>query len=286
MTRVLSISSAGGSLEMGRSSGVFAKANVRGTGLPPVSLQWFEGAGNGKQYQGGRTLSRTIDLPIKIEGADRSQVSDRFRQVARILTLENAPVRLVAELDNEAWYVDCVRSGGGDFDWGVDTDGVTYVRTVITVEAGSPYWERVDAESRSIAAPGAGLGLLGPGVSLAQLQLATTESMGQVEITNTGDVDAWPTWNLVGPFDGFTLASGSQVLDWTGTIAAGGSILVDSLNGVITDDTGLNRYTGLAPSPRFWSVPPGSTLATISLDNPTGASRVDVTWHPRRLLVF
>lgn len=285
--RLFSISSPGGSMNLDGSSGVRARLQVRGMGLPGVSLQWFDGAGDGSSFRGGRTLPRTLDMPIKINGTGRGDVLAKFSALARIIRLP-FEATLTATFDDDEYRLSVARTGGGDYTMGVDTDGSTVLLTTITFQAGRPFWEQVDSEGREIKPEGVGLGMLGPGQSLASLILGSVDGFGSVSFTNSGDVDAWPTWTVVAPFSGFAFVrSDGLTLEWEGdTMKSSGSIVVDTLAGTVVDETGANRYGELLPAPKFFSVQPGTTLASIVLGDAAGGSKVLVNWHPRKLVMF
>lgn len=287
MARVLSLESAGGTLLLDGSEGVKARAQVRGTGLPPVDLQWFEGAGDGATFRSARVLSRTIDMPVKVMGESRAEVWARLSLLGRILDPQNGPARLTMALEGVGWYVDTYRSGGGDPDWEKDTDGNTIAMLVVTLVAGNPYWECSDEESRIIVPGGLGRGLLrGPG-SLSGLEVSTTAGLGSVVLDNTGDVAAWPTWRFGAPFTGFTITSPSgEVLEWVGTKATGW-VEVNTGLGTVVNEAGGNEYAALEPAPRFWSIPPGTGEAQVEVPGAVGGSTtIAVHWRPRKWLVF
>lgn len=285
MSRVITISSNAGSLTFGNDSGVKALIAVRGTGLPEVTTQWFEGVGDGAAYRGARVLPRVIDVPVKVVGASREVIASRMSQVARILAPASGMVRFTLQLGNFSWYLDVVRTGGGDWSWEDDTDGSSFLKTVFTLQAGDPYWTRVDESALSISLSGLGRGLIKE-TSLSKLQVSTTSALGSVTFHNEGDVEAFPLWNVYAPFDGFTLVSPSgETLRWVGTKATG-HITVDSRTGTVVDELGVNRYAELDPAPRFWKIPFGETVADITIDNATEASRIDVLWNERKWLAF
>lgn len=287
MARVLAVSSAGGALTLGEASGVRAGLKVRGLGMPGVSLQWFEGAGEGRSFRGGRTLSRVVDMPVKINGANRQEVLERYSALARIFALDNAPVTLTLELDNEGWRANVVRTGGGDYTMGDDTDGSTFLKTVLTLESGDPYWTRVNSEARVITPGGLGIPLIGPGQSLAQLRMSNTEGSGSVEFTNTGDVLAWPEWRVLPPFQAFEFQRAGLSLEWSQPATkTTGWIDVNSIDGTVTDETGANRYDGLSAAPKFFGIPPGTTQASVLLTAASAGTRVNVAWHPRKVVLF
>lgn len=287
MTRTMIIESRGGAITLDGSGGVQVGLSVRGTGLPPVGLQWFEGAGEGSSLRGGRTLARTLDMPIKVYATSRGEVDALLQRISKIFVMQNAPVTLTLDLDGERWTLKVVRTGGGDWDWGADTDGETYLKMVVTVQTdGSPYWVRENSTGRDLTPGGVGIGLLGEGVSLAQLRLANMEGLGSVQFQNVGDVDAYPVWTLHGPYTGFSLTRDNLVLAWTGAVASGEYLVIDTGEGTIRDQSGANRYGGLGAAPKFWTVPEGQSNAQIVLAGAGGTSRIEVNWHPRRLAVF
>lgn len=291
--RVMSLSSLGGSIVADGRRGFEAKARLRGTGLPPVSTQWYEGAGDGASFRGGRTLARTLDLDLKVSGRDRAVMSERLSLLGRIFALRAGDVRLTVDLDGDEWFVDVRRTGGGDWAWDSDTDGDTFVKTVITVQAGDPYWTRLDEEARRIAPGGIGAGLLND-TSLSKLELSTTTALGEVEIVNSGDVEVFPLTTVWAPFTGFELrsAEGESLLWGTGgngvegAVKSTGFIQIDHDLGTVVDETGANRYGGLGDVPRFWALQPGTSTATITAFNAGAETRIDMLWRPKRWVMF
>lgn len=293
MTRTLDFASPGGSVVLDGSNGIQAKIRTRGTGLPPVAVQWFEGAGDGAAFRGGRNLPRVMDLDLKVYGIDRAAVWDRMSLLGRIFALPNQ-VRMTATLDGVKWYTDIVRTGGGDWDWGSDTDGRTFIKTILTVQAGSPYWTAADPDTRLVTPGGVGVVLFGTGVSLTTLSIAAASAEGLVQFTNAGDAASPALWTIRAPFSGFDLVSPSgDLLSWgtggngvRGATKATGFIRVDMAMGTAVDETGANRYGGFGPAPRFWSIPTGSSQASVILDDATTATVVEVIWNPLKWVMF
>jgi hypothetical protein len=295
MTRIMSLVSSGGSVELGRSSGVRALASMRGTGLPPVQVQWFEGAGDGAQYRGARVLPRVLDLTLKVEAAGREVVRQRLGLLGRIFAPTASAVRLTVDLDAESWFVDVRRMGGGDFGWADDTDGASFLKTTLTLQAGDPYWTRVREDQRVIMPGGLGRGMLGGDHSLSQLRLSTTTSLGSTTLPNSGDVEVYPVWTIRAPFTGFALTSQrGETLAWgtagngvSGASKTSGFIVVDMTLGTVVDELGVNRYDGLAVNPRFWAVSPGAEVVSVVLPGAVDDSTVvEVLSQPRAWVMF
>ena len=284
--RFVSFESNTGTLVLG--DHVKLTSNLIGTGMPPVSVQWFEGAGDGASYRGARILPRTMDLPLSFYGANREEIWALYSHLAVVFdSSNNNLVRIKMQLDGETWYTDVVRTGGGDFSWSGDTDGRTFLRTVLTVQAGDPYWTREDATALVISPGGLGRGLIKT-APLSNLELSTTNSLGAVTFQNPGDVGVYPEWTLNGPFTEFTLTSPlGETLTWTGVVDAGETIFINSEAGTVTDHTGANRYAGLGAVPRFWRVPPGSSTGSVELVDPVApGSSVTVIWRPKKWILF
>lgn len=288
MTRVMSLSSLGGAVVMDGSTGVQAKLQLRGTGLPPVATQWFEGAGDGASFRGGRNLSRVMDVSVKVSSLiGRDAVRENMSLLGRIFDIDAGDVKLAVELDGEVWFTYVRRTGGGDFAWASDTDGKTFIKTTITVQAGDPFWTRDNAESKLIVLAGLGRGLIKTGGgSLSKLKVSTTSAFGNVEFENTGDVPVAGVWKITAPYTGFTFTSPKgEVLAWSGVKAAG-YLVLDTDLGTIVDELGANQYGGLAAAPKFWAIQRGVSTAGVVIADPTSDTRVSVLWNPKRWVMF
>jgi hypothetical protein len=95
-------------------------------------------------------------------------------------------------------------------------------------------------------------------------------------------------WEVTGPGDSFTATNAAgQTIAWMAGLADGETLTIDTRHGTVVDSHGANRYADLAPAPRFWAVPPGSTTAWVTWDHTVpGRSQVVCRWQPRRWLVF
>lgn len=261
--------------------GVQVHAGVTGLGLPPVSTQWSEGAGDGATFRGRRALPRDIDLPLTILSDNRESLKATASRLALALSKE-CTLRLKEE-DGTSWFTKVHRVGGGEYTYGVDTDGETELSMVVTMRSGDPYWTAEQALQARIGESVAE-GFL---PQLVHMNVSSSQAIGSVTLENSGDADAYPTWVVYGPGDNFRAVSpAGDVLHWTGTLNAGQVLTIDTKNGSVRDHDGVNRYSELAASPRLWRVPPGLSVAEASFQNTTGDSRIEVTWRPRRWMVI
>lgn len=261
--------------------GMQVHAGVTGLGLPSVSTQWQEGAGDGGSFRGSRTLMRDIDLPISLLGANRTHLKQLTSRLALALAGE-CRLRLVDD-NGTSWFALVRRVGGGEFAYGIDTIGERELATVVTLRAGDPYWTAEDSNRATIRKSTA-RGLL---PKLGNLQLSNSQALGVIQLDNPGDASAYPVWRIEGPGTNFRAVSPSgEVLAWNGELIAGESLTIDTRAGTVIDGLGANRYDELAPAPRMWQVPPGAGSAVASLDDPTDESEIIATWRPRSWLVI
>ena len=263
--------------------GVQVRSGVTGLGLPPKQVQWLEGAGDGAVARGRRALPRDMDLPLMVYGRNRAELKDWLSRLAKVLA-GTCTLRLVED-DDTSWYTKTEHVGGGGYTYGVDTTGEDEFFTVVTLRAGDPYFSSSVPGQKSIDARSANRGLLN---NLSKLSVASSQAIGTMDIDNVGDAVAYPVWTIYGPGENFMAVSPSgEALNWTGTLAAGAVLTVDTKAGTVVDHTGANRYAELAPAPRFWSLPPGKSQAIASLDAVVAdQSRVVCTWTPRKWMVI
>lgn len=265
-----------------KGTGVQAVAGVTGLGLPDVAVQWLQGAGDGAVFRGRRVLPRDIDLPLHVEATNRDHLKGLLSRLALILAGE-CVLRLVDD-DGADWSVNVHRTGGGNYVYGQDTIGETDFATVITLRAGDPFFTYSRTSRKTIENSGAGRGLL---KGLAAMRVSSSQAIGTILLENIGDAPAYPIWDVIGPGRDFkTISVTGDGFHWRGSLAAGEGLRVDTQRGTVTDQSGVNRYAQLGPAPRLWSIPPGTTQATASLEDVDDRSSITCVWRPRKWLVI
>lgn len=271
--------------------GVEALSGVTGLGLPPVAVNWIEGAGDGATFRGERIQPRDVDIPLYVRAPDRGQLEVTIARLAKILTRE---VTLWwVEDDGEQWGLTCHRMGGGVYIYGKDTLGETELQTVVTLRAGKPFWTARYPMQRVIVSSNAGRGLLKGTTSLAQLRTSGSSANGSILFENPGDASAFPVWTVEGPIagdathDALLVASptGEQFI-WDGTLTTGQTLTIDTERARVFDQSGANRYADLLPAPRLWPIPPGDSQATVVAFGTSSATRITATWFPRKWAVI
>ena len=272
VTRTLSLSYGGVSLDLDDAESL-AGAGFSGTGLAPVEAQWLAGAGSGSTWRGSRILPRELKLPIHFAGDDAEAVAALADDLDFILDPSHAAATLTVTFTTPpvppaetptvvAWAVDVIRTDGGDWTWGEDTTGSTWLSTEVTLTAGDPYWTRTTAETVASVTP------------------------GTVSLVNAGTAAAWPVWTFTGPLTGFTLTGpGGAEVAWAGVLAAAETVVVNAEAATVYKGA-TNVYSGLGAVPRFWAIPAGTTSVSVTVDGAGAGTNVALSYYPRRGLVF
>ncbi|WP_328310259.1 phage tail family protein [Streptomyces sp. NBC_00442] len=258
--------------------GFQATAGMTGRGLPAVDVQWLTGAGDGARWRGQRVQPRDLDIPLDILGRDRSHLSELVSRLAQAVAGECQLV--LVDDQGVRWSTSVYRTGGGD----ITDDGTSSLQTVITFRAPDPYFVASSVSTQSVGGDPGRRPFLS---SLASLPLAASQAIGDVQLDNTGDVSAYPVWEVYGPGRDLTVtAPTGETLRWQGTLATDERLIVDTRNGSVRDGKNVNRYADLAAAPRFWTVPPGTSTASVRMLDTTADSRIVCSWRPRKWMVI
>ncbi|MEU0344244.1 phage tail family protein [Streptomyces bobili] len=266
---------------MDKGLGYQAKTGVTGFGLPPVSVQWLEGAGDGATFRRRRVLTRDIDIPLEILARDRQHLQELTDRLA--LALAGRCTLTLLDDDGTRWTTDVYRTGGGEYAYGADTTGEREFQTVITFRSPDPYWTSSEAQIRYIGGETAGAFL----TNLVKVEISASQAIGEIQLDNRGNADAYPIWEITGPGTKFLAVSPSgERLAWTGTLGTNQRLIIDTRKGTVVDQAGTNRYAELEEAPRFWTVKPGLSTATAQLEDISTASKITCSWRPRKWMVI
>jgi hypothetical protein len=259
----------------GSGSGIEAGPGATGFGAPPVSVQWAEGAGHGSVYRRTRVLPRDIDLPLQIAARDRDGLGRWVSRLASFLAAGPFSMRWVLP-DGEHWALGVVYTGGGDWGIGDESGGETWLKTTITLRAPDPWWIYSRSEQVTLAPPApASVGRLRP--------QALGEDFG---VANTGDAPAPPVWSITGPATEVRVTdTHGRGFTWSGDLAAGERLTVDTKARTVTDQTGASRYRDLEARPDFFTLPPGASRLRVDIDGAGTDTRAAIWWRRRRWAV-
>jgi hypothetical protein len=284
----ISLEGANGDIINLTDSDIFILSNgALGFGMPPVEVRIDDSASDGGIHRFTRRGIRELDLPIVIINSERSVVETELRRLSNLLSDRQGPTTIRATYSTgEIWELTGHYVGGADAIWG-DEQNMFFARWVIQFQCPNPYWVRQQSESISIGTPGAGRGLIGTGRSLVELQVGSSQAIGEIVLENNGDVDAYPVWRFDGPMDYVTLTNFDETksFSYEEPILEGESVIVDTFAGTVVSETGVNRYANLGAAPKFFTIPPGVSDVIIEAVGTDTNTLISLFFQPRKEIV-
>lgn len=229
--------------------------------IPATSVRIEQSAGDGGIWRHTKRGIRNIDLPITIIGTDRADVETKLRRLSR-LTQDALGQTTLSALYSDATSltIGLHYVGGADSgQWGSDS-GLTWCRWVMSFQAPTPFWQSTEVESFTVTSGNTGRGLL---PQLSKLRVSSSQALGVVTVNNTGDVAALPIWTVLGPVEDLVISDGTLSFGFNEPVLAGQTITINTESGLVTDDTGANRYAILNPAPKLFALQPGLTAINV-----------------------
>jgi hypothetical protein len=240
--------------------------------IPPSEVRIENSAGDGGVFRNAKRGIRNLDLPITVIGSSRADVQTKLRRLAKITQHNDGPLTVEARytdgrrLTLEAYYV-----GGAEGQWGTEA-GEIWNRWVLQLRAPRPYWRSTTVQQFTVGGGGTGRGLL---PQLSKLKVSSSQSLGIIQVNNQGDVASFPNYRVIGPVNDLNISDGTVGFRFADPILAGETIFINAETGQVTDQTGANRYSMLAPAPKLFRIPTGISSITIEGTDTTEATRID-----------
>lgn len=272
--------------------GIFMMPGATGLDAPPFELHADDSPNlDGGMFRDARAVAREIMLPIYLHGIDRRTVRDlKSRLVSALNPKKGYCVLKFVEGDAIPRYLRCYYKSGMEGSEAQDQAGFTWKKFGIQLTAYEPYFYSDDVQVAQWAF-GGGEPFLSTTQAFFPLRLnAGIISGSEVLVSNPGDVEAWPRWELTGPIKGFTFASPSGHSfgvtapgDGSDVVAGGRTLTVDTRPGFksLKDDQGTNYWPLLDASPQLWSIPEGDSTCTVDIVPGSTSAKVRLVFQPR-----
>jgi hypothetical protein len=257
---------------------------LSGMGIPATSVRIDDSASDGGVWRFSKRGIREMDLPVVVFGNDRVAVESNLRRLSNLLQDKSAGTVLRASYSTgEVWeltqghYV-----AGAETTKGEDAN-VAWSRWVLSMQFANPFWIRQQAESFSVGVPGTGRSLI---PDLAELRVTGSQAIGEIDIENLGDVEAYPVWIFQGPADSVSVTSQSGLsFEYAASIPTGSTITVNTAAGTVVDEDGVNRYANLSVAPKLFTLPSGNTSVTVEAVGADANTLISLYYQPRKEVV-
>jgi len=270
-------------ISLAEDSDFVAKTGIFGLGIPPTSVRIDESASNGGVWRNTKRGIRELDIPITIFGSSRQEVEDKMRRLARLVQDTKGPTTIRANYaSGEEWDLLAHYVGGSESQYG-DDGNETWINWVLSFQAPDPFWTRTISESYFLGSGATGRSLI---PNLAEMRVSSSQAIGILEIENSGDVEAYPRWQITGPAEVVTItAQDGKEFVYDAPILLGETISIDTILGTVTDSTGANVYQNLGPSPKLFAIPAGTSSLTVSATGADEDTLISMFYQPRKEVV-
>ena len=272
----------------GLTESFFKRRGATGFGVAPTILTISKSATAGGRWRRSKRDVRDIDLPLTLLSEDQPMLQRMMDKLMRVLDDTYTTPMLVATFpDGSAWEIGVHYVSGLDAAHGEETDGITFSDYLMTLRAPKPYWVSRDSRAYRLGINDADSmrGLL-RNTSLTKLQVAPSQVIGDFQVDNDGNVEAYPVWTVTGPGSEFTARrNDGKGFIYTQPIVAGETVTFDTLNKKVFSSIHGNVWDNLAPAPKLFSLPRGESRIEVELVNSTTSSLVDMYFRPRRELM-
>lgn len=265
--------------------GVHLLQAVSGLGDPEFETYWSDRIGDGDRYRGYRVRRRLVTFSVGV-GTDVVGQAWRDLDAAWWRSLDPHRVGLLDVLTEslEHRYLVCrlAQSSGKSYPFDPAVDGVESY--LITLAADEPYWRGDDVVETWAFVPGAenfyggsGGGGFGP-----PYVISASGAFGEADVTNEGDVPAWPRWKVTGPTSSATLTVDGQTIALPTPIPAFTSRYIHTDPPDVFGDFVESRWDEMTGVQDFAPVPVGATVpVTVNVDGGGTGTSVTMTFTPR-----
>lgn len=258
---------------------------ISGIGIPSTQVTFAESASDGMVWRTSKRSARDVILPIMVFGENRGVVEANMRRLSNLLNDRRTGTILRASYSTgEVWeLIDGHYISGAETFTG-DGGRQSWARWVLSLRFANPFWISKQSEQIRITG-GSNAGSLIP--DLAELRIEESQLTGSITVENLGDVDAYPIWKFQGPLDSITITSEEGLsFVYDAPILLGEIVTIDTQAAKVFDENGDNLYANLGPSPKLFSLAPGSTDLTIAALGSDANTVISLFYQPRKEVVY
>jgi len=270
------------------SLGYFAMAGAKGLGALPVTFASSERERGGEDVDKIQAATRFITLPLCITGSSEAEFEARRDALAAAIlsTRYAGPGKLrVRRADGNTRQIDAYYSDG----WDSDPDlGITSDVMALTLRCPKPWFQAVDAVTVSrVYDSGGQRDFFSPYPAVS-----SGSTLGATTITNSGGVEAWPSWTVTGPASSIIATSNTTGESWTltpsapstghGDLVAGETVTIVTDPCTVRGPSGTNWVGALNwPSAVLWRLLPGPNEITYAVTGSAISTSISLTYYPQ-----
>jgi hypothetical protein len=267
--------------------GYFMTDGVKGLDAAPITLTTVPDPRGGDQLVAARPESRYLTVPMYAWGREHMGFVESWRAVLRAFTRTSQRGPGWFRVDRPDGTARRIQAYYADGWQGSTGRGLLWDAAGVSLRCLDPYWQDVEQISAGSEYQAAGTPFLSPFPSIT----SSWTLSGPIDITNPGDVTAWPEWTITGPASSIVATNHTTGEAFTLTPSAmGGGDL--TLGQTVTISTrpwqvrgpGSNPVWTAAlnfPSAVLWGLQPGTNRVEFAVTGSAAGSSVTLAFYPR-----
>lgn len=256
---------------------------VSGHGAAPIRIVTDDDARGGVLERHTQPLARYIVWPMRVQGDQHSQFLARWRQIMQAFTMTSrrGPGTLrYRRPDGTSRIIRARYSSGFE---GQGGQGWWWGDAPLILMCEDPYW--LDTRQLTATATFTDTALVPFFTPYPSFNFAQT--LGETaNVTNPGDIEAWPTWTITGPADAVTATNHTTGETWTitppGGLGDGDALTIVSRPSTVTGPAG-EKWWGYMNNPTavLWHLEPGVNAVEFTFTGSGGNSTLVMSFTPR-----
>lgn len=183
--------------------------------------------------------------------------------------------------------------------WPFETGQDTAITVEVLFRADDPHWSALTPDTESVTFPVTGTGnadtpfsdpdtpFSDPDTPFSGFVSTPEEGTVTATLTNEGNAEAWPVWEITGSILSAELANltTGAVFRWDGVLTSAQTLTVDTNDrGPTVRVDGTNAWSGLAVAAKnLWPLTPGDNEVVATVLGADTDTTMRVTWFPRWL---
>jgi Phage tail protein len=216
---------------------------------------------------------RTFVLPLWITAASEAGLRSTLRSLVAAMDPLRGPGRIrVSAPGGDQREITCFYQDGLNLKEVLgQNSGPLMQRAPVIFRAPDPYFYDIS----DTLSPDYTIGTPATFFPILPLRLTNSDVFADLTVVNSGDVQAWPVWTLIGPGSAITLRNltTGKVLTLSVTLGAGESVTIDTRPGAktVTKNDGSNLFGHLGTS-ALWPLARGTNQIRMEMAGATTAS--------------
>jgi phage-related protein len=241
----------------------------------------------GERLRSVRHVPHDFTIRVVISGADEPAVRTSTRALVKAMdpTRGNGIIRVQSPIGDVREIV-CRYVSGLGLDEKVGVTGPQVQFADVKFRAYDPYWR----DPSDVVTPPFVVGVVPTFFPIFPIRLTASEIAVDASVTNGGDTEAWPVWQITGPGSSIALrniTTGKLLQFSTLVLGTGEFVTVDTRPEAVTQvlkSDGTSAFSDLTATSSLWSLAVGNNAVRLEMGSAVaGASSLVLSYRQKYL---